>query len=67
MDWLESAHIRMEVGAKDENNVGANIYGGVNGVDVISLLYLAQMEDEAFYMQIPELSEEYLGVDIRDE
>ncbi len=66
MDWLESAHIRMEVGAKDENNVGANIYGGVNGVDVISLLYLAQMEDEAFYMQIPELSEEYLGVDLSE-
>ena len=66
MDWLESAHIRMEVGSEGENSVGANIYGGVNGVDVISLLYLAQVDDKVFYMQLPELSKEYLGVDLSE-
>ena len=66
MDWLESAHIRMEVGSEGENSVGANIYGGVNGVDVVSLLYLAQVDDKVFYMQLPELSKEYLGVDLSE-
>ncbi|MBP5596698.1 MAG: zinc-ribbon domain-containing protein [Pseudobutyrivibrio sp.] len=65
-DWLESTHVRVEAKAEEESSIGANIYAGVNGVDVISLLYLAQIDDEMIYAQIPELSDQYMGIDLAE-
>jgi uncharacterized protein YxeA len=62
-DWLESAHFRMEMGTDKDSNLGMNLVGGINGTDVASLIYLFALKDEMCYMQIPELSDAYVGVD----
>jgi len=63
LDWLDSAHFTIKVSGDDEDLLSMDMVGGINSVDVVSLVYLMDLSKEMGYMQIPELSDQYVKFD----
>lgn len=66
LDWLDSAHFTANVSGDDEDLISMDMVGGINGVDIASLVYVMDLAKEMGYMQIPELSDEYVSFNFED-
>ena len=63
--WLESANIGVKVNAKDMG-ISGDLALAINGVDVVSANAILDLNEEGFYLQIPELNKTYLGAEFDD-
>lgn len=61
MSWLESGNFNFEGGVK--NNVwNANAGFGLNGKDILSGLFIFDLEKQEMFFQIPEFNKDYIGL-----
>ncbi len=61
LSWLEGGNFNFEGGVK--NNVwNANAGFGLNGKDILSGLFVFDLEKQEMFFQIPELNKDYIGL-----
>lgn len=65
VEWLESVNLGLDVNYKDEILKIAAM-AGLNDVDILSGNVILDFAEEDMYMQIPELSEKYVGASFED-
>lgn len=63
LSWLESMSITMDSSVK-KDAMFMGLGAAVNGVDILTGNILFESEDEAVYLQIPELNEKYMGIEM---
>lgn len=62
LSWLESASLAMDSSASKEA-VSLGLKAALNGVNIISGNIVVDLEEEALYLQLPEVNERYMGVE----
>lgn len=65
LSWLDSAGAAMRLNPT-EDKIGAKLSVNVNKTDVCSLAMALDIEAMEAYLQIPELTDTYIGADLRD-
>ena len=65
LSWLESVFADCSI-TINGNQFALNLSGGLNQKSLLTLAGALDLEDGAAYLQIPELSDTYLGVDLED-
>lgn len=62
MSWLESASLMMNSSASKEA-ISFGLKAALNGVNIISGNVVVDLEEEALYLQLPEVNKRYMGVE----